>query len=321
LDEILDITGSRLEWEPNYDAGRIIKGGKWVTFKVGVPYICLGFLEKIVTENVFQDTNGSILFQELAAEKMIEYLAVYNEAEDIESMHIAYILIDPGHGGKDPGAIGTHVVDGEEILVYEKDVVLQISQILVQLLEEKYPHKKIFLTREDDTYLDLESRTNLANSIELEENEAIIFISIHANASFSKTAKGFEIWYLPPEYERQLISLEDVPEEDRDILAILDQMLEVEYLTESIILANNVLDNLDMMVGDQTNNRGLKQEKWFVVSKSKMPSILIEVGFVTNYDEGLKLKESDYLRKLATGIYNGIHQFITLFEETEGFIE
>jgi N-acetylmuramoyl-L-alanine amidase len=200
-------------------------------------------------------------------------------------------------------------------------VNLDVSVRLYRLLKERYPSKKILLTRDRDVFLELEERTEIANSMPLEDNEAIIFISMHANASFTKKPKGFEVWYLPPEYKRDLIDRDKVEEENLEILPVLNTMLEVEYATESIMLAKAILEGMERKIGTQTVNRGLKAETWFVVRKSKMPSVLIELGFVTNPEEARLLQDDSYLHKLSQGIYNGIQKFVALFEDTRGFTE
>ena len=106
-----------------------------------------------------------------------------------------------------------------------------------------------------------------------------------------------------------------------EILPILNTMLEEEYTVESILLARNILEGIDGMVGDRTENRGLKEETWFVVRKAKMPSILIELGFVTNKEEAELLADKNYLMKMSEGIYNGVVDFIIYFESTKGFTE
>jgi N-acetylmuramoyl-L-alanine amidase len=161
----------------------------------------------------------------------------------------------------------------------------------------------------------------MANAIELGKEDAIIYVSIHANASLNNKATGFEVWYLPPDYRRTLIDQDSIDVPSEEVLPILNTMLEEEYTTESILLAQRVIDSLDREVGDKSPNRGLKEEIWFVVRKAKMPSILIELGFVTNRDEALLLADPAYLQKLSKAIYNGVSGFIEDFERTKGFTE
>ena len=338
LNDLLISLDASLEWEPVMDIGRISKGYKWVSFRLGSPFILFGEEEILNTDNIIRQHTGGILLPETAALKIINYFTITREPESITSEKepsvviennnhsqllpkVAVVLIDPGHGGRDPGAIGSHWTENGRITINEKDIVLNVAKKLQLLLSQKYPSKKIELTRTNDSYLTLEQRTEKANNVSVSEEEAVIFISLHANASFSGTANGFEVWYLPPEYKRELINEQNIENGNEDIAHILNEMLDAEYTTESVILANNILDELDIKIGDVSENRGLKEELWFVVRKSKMPSVLVELGFVTNKEEGLRLRDNEYLQRLALGLYNGIISFITKFEDSKGFTE
>jgi N-acetylmuramoyl-L-alanine amidase len=221
------------------------------------------------------------------------------------------IVIDPGHGGKDPGAIG----EFEDLRLQEKDINLSIARRLSDLLRLRYPERSILLTRMDDTYPSLDERVEMANQIELNETEAIIYISIHTNASFNKNTKGFEVWYLNPDYRRTVVNEKTAKEKGEDLTPIINTMLEEEFTTESIILAQKVYTRLAKMIGDTSLARGIRPEEWFVVRNAKMPSILIEVGFITNKDEAKLLSEPAYLRKIAYALYNGVCDFIDYFEQ------
>jgi len=228
---------------------------------------------------------------------------------------VTTIIIDPGHGGRDPGAVGRHQINGSPYVLYEKDVVLEVSKELHRRLSSSYPDKRIILTRAEDTYLNLEERTEIANRIELNDNEVMVFVSIHANASLNSRATGFEVWYLPPDYRRELVDPESIDPEYRDVAPILNTMLEEEFTVESILLARSVSEEMDKVVGSTSENRGLKEESWFVVRNAKMPSVLVELGFVTNADEAKLLGDPRHLMKLTEGIYNGLARFINRFEE------
>ena len=243
------------------------------------------------------------------------------ELQTVFSHGIRYIVLDPGHGGRDPGAIGRFTVDGTKKTLNEKDVVLKTAMETAALLRMRYPDKEILLTRNDDRYLKLEERTEIANSVKLEDDESMIFISIHANASFNTKATGFEVWYLPPEYRRDLIDPESLDGVDSDVIPILNTMLEEEYTIESVILGEKLLSSLDAQVGDLSVNRGPKEESWFVVRNARMPSVLIELGFVTNEEEAKLLSSSSYLMKLSKGIYNGVVDFINDYELIRGYSE
>ena len=140
-------------------------------------------------------------------------------------------------------------------------------------------------------------------------------------SAYNKNAKGFEVWYLPTDYRRNLIDAEEISEEEKDLVPILNTLLEEEYTLESITLANAINNGLKDEIGKITEERGLKEESWFVVRNAKMPSVLLELGFISNRDEAFQLQKDSYLKKLALGVYNGICAFIDQFESTKGFTE
>jgi len=184
-----------------------------------------------------------------------------------------------------------------------------------------YPDTNIILTRDDDTYLTLENRTDLANKIETNENEAIIFISIHVNSSFKSSAKGFEVWYLPRHYRRDLLTENEKADMADDLMPLFNAMKEDEFSQESISLAQAISEGMEESIGEFSVNRGLKEETFFVVRNSNMPAVLVETGFISNPTEAAKLLEPEYLQNLASGIYNGVRTFIEDFESSKGFTE
>ena len=96
-------------------------------------------------------------------------------------------------------------------------------------------------------------------------------------------------------------------------------MMEEEYTTESILMAKFIEDGLNAQVGSLSPQRGIKEEEWFVVRNAKMPSVLVETGFLSNAEEAALLSDDNYLKKLSLGIYNGLGAFITHFERSRGF--
>ncbi len=240
-----------------------------------------------------------------------------SSAEESRTYSIGAILIDPGHGGKDPGASATFTINGKKTTVIEKDINLKIGLRLYDMLKRAYPKKQILMTRSSDKYLTLEERTDIANSVKLGVNEAVLYLSIHVNASLDKSATGFEVWYLSPGYRRQVIDSKS--EEDKSLLTILNSMMEEEYTTESILMAKFIEDGMNAQVGALSPQRGIKEEEWFVVRNAKMPSVLVETGFLSNEEEAALLSDDGYLKKVSLGIYNGLGAFITHFERSRGF--
>jgi len=315
LDQLLSRTDAVLQWDSAANHGVLRTPRLTLGFFADMPWITLDYTEYQRSAPVRFD-DGELLFPE-------SYLGLLQDAgRDVDmgtiadGRRVAAIFIDPGHGGRDPGAIGKHTVEGSLFEIHEKDVVLDVGMNLYSLLRESYPDRRIGLSRLDDTYLTLEERTNMANEMVMADNEVVLFVSLHANASLNARATGFEVWYLSPEVSRgELISRRRTEIDDPDLISILNTLRDEELTIESILLARSVLDGLHGRVGSITPNRGMKMESWYVVRNAKMPSILVELGFVTNIEEAVRLSQPDYLHKLTMGIYTGIHQFINDFEQ------
>lgn len=241
------------------------------------------------------------------------------EEEEKSRFRIAAIVIDPGHGGKDPGAVGELTKNGKKITLREKDITLRAGKELYGLLKKQYPDKRILLTRQEDIYVSLEDRVAIANSVPLKEHEAIMYISLHLNASFNKNARGYEVWYLSPEYRRNLLD-PDRFADNKEILPILNAMLEEEFTTESILIAQGIHKRLTEELGTLLPSRGIKAAEWFVVRNTRMPAVLVELGFITNQQDALLLYEQESLSYFVKALYNGIVDFTTTFERSGGFV-
>ncbi|WP_024465775.1 N-acetylmuramoyl-L-alanine amidase [Treponema pedis] len=245
-------------------------------------------------------------------EGMFSKLQTFFSLPEKERLYsVGAILIDPGHGGKDPGCVGSYEKNGKNFILYEKDIALKVSLELYSMLKKIYPDKRILLTRDKDFYPTLEDRVNTANKVKLNKNESILYVSVHANAAPNVKASGFEVWYLPSDYRREVLDKNEAPKE---IHSILNSMMEEEFTTESVLLAQSILDGLDGQIGSQSKKRGIRANPYFVIRKVKMPSVLVEIGFVTNKEEAKLLASPAYLKKCSMGIYNGITAFISGFE-------
>ena len=321
--------GMNVYWDPFTQACVLEKDGKQISFQSGGNYIIEDYAT-IVQKAAPVVKNGELIANVSFYTEVLHFFnnTDYGTAEEKtqpffgaesleQSFRIGAIVIDPGHGGKDPGASATHIVNGKEVTVVEKDVNLKIGLALYEQLKKAYPRKKIKMTRDKDVYISLEERTEFANSIKLEENEAILYVSIHVNASLDKAANGYEVWYLSPGYRRHVIDAS--ASEDKTILSILNGMMEEEFTIESRLMATFIQNGIKAQVGDLSIDRSIKEEEWFVVKNVNMPSVLIETGFLTNEKEALLLADQSYLQKLTFGIYNGLQAFIAHFEDTRGF--
>lgn len=309
FEEVVQEYQVSFQWDAYRRQGVFVRGTSSLSFDMESG-VAVENYQQIHHLSSVESQNGEMRFGE-------DFLAVLGQVfpPEIARRRVSAIFIDPGHGGRDPGAIGRHQIDGETQILEEKDVVLSVGSALAEMLRRRYPDKEIVMSRSEDVYLTLEERTQRANALGTASNEAVVFVSIHANASLNRDARGFEVWYLPTEVRRDnLVSAEQLGVDDPDLLSILNTLREEEITIESVLLARNVLAGMDARIGTFSPNRGLREESWYVVRNAKMPSILIELGFVTNTEEFQRLQNSSYLLELTRGVYTGIENFVRSFE-------
>src|SRR3989337_908859 len=232
----------------------------------------------------------------------------FTPAKGINKSHkLNTIVIDPGHGGEDTGAIGPTGIN-------EKDINLGIAKRLEKLISQKMS-VKVILTRTDDTFLPLEQRAIIAN-----KNQADLFISIHANASYRKGAGGVETYFLSFDasdedakraaaFENAVASFENkaVKTNIDDLKTILMDMAQTSVLNESSQFAEIVQENLCKVL--KVENRGIKQAPFIVLVGAAMPAVLVEVGFISNANEEKRLTEKETQRTIAEAILKSILTF------------
>ena len=245
LNEKAAESGMTLYWDTLSASGIIEKNGHQISFQAENPLCMLDSSALIITDApVLKD--GKLYVTDGFISSAEEY---FKSAGGADGFKIGAILIDPGHGGKDPGASGTFKVNGKTIKVQEKDVVLSIGKMLYSRLKAAYPEKQIIMTRYGDTFPQLSERTDIANNVKLGANEAILYVSIHANASLNKASSGYEVWYLSPGYRRTVLD-KSATGGDNSLFPILNSMMEEEYTTESILIAKFIMDGLGAQIGN-----------------------------------------------------------------------
>ena len=306
-------SGMTVFWDSLSETGMIEKNGHQLSFRNGEQIVLLDSLRMMITDAPELRDNQLYVSQKFLDDSE----EFFNQKSEVP-FKVGAILIDAGHGGKDPGALKTYKIGGKNVTIQEKDINLKVAKLLYERLHTAYPQKQIILTRSTDKFLTLGERTDIANNVKVGENEAVLFISIHVNSSLNKNSSGYEVWYLSPGYRRNVLDKSSV-DGDENLFPILNSMLEEEYTTESIMIAKFIMDGLQAQIGKDSTPRGIKAEEWFVVRNSNMPSVLIELGFVSNEKEALLLNDEKYLKKATLGIYNGIAAFITHFERSQGF--
>ena len=223
---------------------------------------------------------------------------------------IRLIVVDAGHGGKDPGAIGPHKV-------YEKDVVLKMAKTLAKALRQQLG-VKVLLTRSDDRYLKLRQRTEYANRV-----GADLFISLHANATANGKAYGLETYFLNLSKNNQAAEVAarengTTLQEVGNLEAILFDLMANAKINESSRLAAEVQQS--MVAGlrphySRIKDLGVKQGPFHVLLGATMPSVLIEMGFISNAREEKRLTSPNYQKRVAAAIVKGVKNYSATLDQ------
>jgi N-acetylmuramoyl-L-alanine amidase len=219
-------------------------------------------------------------------------------------LKLGKVVIDPGHGGHDTGTIGPNGL-------MEKDLVLDVALRLGKLIQQQLGARVVY-TRSDDIFIPLEERTKIAN-----EEKADLFISIHANSSPVASATGVETYYFNFASDKSGVDLamrENATSSSSisDLNDLLHNAVLKAKLEESREFAQKVQTSLSTMavkMNSRSRDRGVRKAPFVVLIGATMPSILSEIGFVSNiHDENL-LKKSDQRQKIADALYKGIAQY------------
>lgn len=218
------------------------------------------------------------------------------------------IVIDPGHGGHDPGAIGPTGLE-------EKTVALQVAKELRQLIQHEMPQYRVVLTREQDVFVPLAERARMANA-----RQAHVFISIHANSSPNREASGIETWYLSfaaGARAKHIAARENMMSEQQlsTLERILRDMHETDRINQAAVLAHTTQKALAEHVAGQYPDvipRGVEGAPFAVLHRTTMPSVLVETAFISNPQEEARLRTARYQRVLAQGILRGLRQFLQM---------
>ncbi len=223
----------------------------------------------------------------------------------VRTSKVLRVIVDPGHGGHDPGALGP---DG----LNEKDVVLAIGLKLAEKLKEEMG-LDVVMTRSTDVFIPLEERTAIANKV-----NADLFVSIHANASLNKSAAGIETYYLnlaKTDKAKQVAARENNTSLEKVGLlqTILFDLMANYKINDSARLAEEVQKALYSRVSrrhHEARNLGVKQGPFYVLVGATMPSILVEAAFISNDQEAELLRDPQYQEATATGIMEGIRNYL-----------
>jgi len=221
-------------------------------------------------------------------------------------LKIGKIVIDPGHGGHDTGTVGPHGLE-------EKDLVLDVSRRLGKLLQTRLGADVVY-TRTDDTFIPLETRTAIAN-----QEQADLFVSIHANSSDDPGARGVETYYLNFTSSRDALEVaaRENAVSEKSIHELQDLVKKIalkEKIEESQEFASDVQHALYRGLGAKSpgiRNRGVKKAPFIVLIGANMPSILAEISFVSNPGDERKLRTLQYRQRIAESLYRGISKYVS----------
>ena len=223
----------------------------------------------------------------------------------LATSHCVNVVIDPGHGGGDPGAIGIHGTQ-------EKNITLAISKYLNDLIKQT-PGMCPYMTRDSDYFVSLRGRINFAR-----KKSADIFIAIHADMFNNTTAHGATVfalsqhgatseaahWIAHNENVADFLEIGDAPDKDKDLQSVLMDISQNETINRSLILGKDVLQQLDDI--SKLHHTIVEQAGFVVLKSPDIPSILIETGFLSNKLDEAQLTQSAYQKKIALAIYRGL---------------
>ena len=291
-----------------------------------------GLIEKIETKNIGSDSEFKFYVGEkystnevMNAEGNNDILItihnkMFTTAEDErktrEKWEFDVIVLDPGHGGKDPGALGINNIK-------EKDINLGVALRLGKLIEKKIKDVKVVYTRNTDKFVDIYKRGKIAN-----ESGGKLFISIHCNSTKKKpvNTNGIEVYLLRPGRTEEAIA---IAERENSVIKYEDDPSRYEQLTdENFILVSMAHSSFmkysesfaDMLNSQFKHNtklkaRGVKQAGFYVLVGASMPSVLIETGFITNNKDSNYLKSNSGQQQLAEAIFDAINEYSQYYKE------
>ncbi len=181
--EVLEQLGATCEWDPLREAGVILAGSDRIAFQVGTPFVLVNYTERLDISAPRRE-GGRIVFTDEAIAAVSAAVARMRSERPEEGLRIGAIVLDPGHGGIDPGGVGTpRCRTGKEVPLYEKDIVLPLALAVGERLRAVFPGKQVVFTRTDDTKIPLEDRSAMANALQERIGDAVLYVAIHANAN------------------------------------------------------------------------------------------------------------------------------------------
>lgn len=308
--------GADILWDERRHVGMILSAeGKKIVFSPDCDFLIIEYNQKKTIDYIENNQGKGFRFGPLAEKEIRAFLE--NSRNSRTPVRVKAIIIDAGHGGKDPGAVARVLLPGRKEFLTEKDVTLDVALRLEDKIHRDFPEIPIVMTRTTDVYPDLKERTEIANQVAGGKDDLVLFISVHVNSSINTSASGFEVWFLSQDVKRDVVPEEVKKDVDDTVLPVITDLFDHEITMESRLLSKLISDGMEKTIGGISGNRGIKEEEWFVVKHAKMPAVLVEVGFISNEKEMKMLADGEYCDKIAEGIFTGIRQFMTGFTAVE----
>ena len=305
LSDLSKSAGIEFGIDPISQSVYVARGGSSANGLIGSEVVIFDN-ERILLSAPIRFENGQIIVSRDFKEKIIDRLVTKIDRTRLYALRkVRTVVVDAGHGGKDPGAIGPSGV-------YEKDIVLDIAKKLKKILERK--GIKVIMTRDRDEFVSLKDRTVIAS-----KSKADLFISVHANAHDKRSINGVEIYTLRDldmfeknEAQRQenhdaLFSQLKMKRNDGELKAILADLLYDFKQAESLQLARNASKKVSHFIN--AKDLGQKSSRFFVLRNTLIPAVLIETGYLTNPKEEKMLKTDAFRQKVAYAIGQSVLEY------------
>ncbi len=301
LKELCEQNNVSWQWDSVSEVVTLNRGGIKAKTLIGSNTVVIDE-EPIVLSVPLKRRKGVVIVPSDFKRKVIDRLA---PKKNFSYLKFKRIIVDAGHGGKDPGAMGRSGVK-------EKNVVLDIAKRLKRRLEDR--GFEVIMTRNSDKFISLEERARIAARA-----KGDLFLSVHANANRSRSINGTEVYYARDSaqalksneifekncklYFSQLSMAKNSPPVEQILTAILSQNKQFESQKLAQHLSKNTLDD------GETKSRGSRMAGFYVLKNTSMPAVLVEVGYLTNKSEETLLKTSSYRQKIAEMLAKGIADY------------
>jgi len=323
LSKLCDVYGIDCKWDSFMRTAVLVKNGR-IILRAGSDRILVNDSEKKLSNPVVF-SNSAVYVPESFVRNTLVLIMSARPAEKVPARaerkpsgkySIRTIVLDAGHGGRDAGAVG------RRLKLRERDLTLSMAKKIKSILEDN--GIKVIMTRSDNTFIPLQERSRIANS-----SGADLFVSIHVNASRSRSLNGFECYYLSEATDDNARALEafenaTLKTDEGTVLqhsSTLDKTLWDMTLTEnrreSAALAGSICKSIENSL--ITRNRGIKTARFYVLKYTRIPSVLVEAGYISNKFEELKFRDDSYADRMADVVARGILSYRDEYERTEGF--